>query len=327
MQKSSDLHQNILEIKNISKAYKKDLFKKNTEVLHGLSCSFPKGKTTGLLGHNGAGKTTTIKLILGLIYPDNGDILFEGTPIKRKNRKLLGYMPETNKLPINLTVLELLHGQFSINQLEALSGEKFKKRIETKLKEIQLWEHRHKRIKNLSKGMGRRISWAIASIHNPELLILDEPFSGLDPLGRYHMNQWILNEKQKGTSIVLCTHELNHIDELCDEVYIMQDGNIIYSSLSPDETDSVENTQYTLQVSGTTQKALLKMKKDLTLNPWHKIHQEGFSSTLTFSDYESASAWLEACFIKNIFIINFNSTSRFSSQNLIKYFSPKEEQL
>ncbi len=135
----------ILEIKNLSKRFDKDLFKKSQTVLDSLSCGFPEAQCTGLMGHNGAGKTTTIRTIFGLIRPDAGEVLFRGSPLTLKDKRRIGYMPETNKLPVNLTCEEILLHHLKVFNPTEISPRHYKETVKGKLEEIGLWDHRKKK--------------------------------------------------------------------------------------------------------------------------------------------------------------------------------------
>ena len=171
--------ESIISIKNISKTYEKKFLEKESSLLD-VSCEFPKGMCTALLGHNGAGKTSTIKIILGLLKADTGDVLFNKKKMTRQMRDNIGYMPETNKLPLELTAIEILRVQASL----VIKDKDIRAHVEQKLYEVGLSEHRNLQISKMSKGMGRRLAWALANVGDPEVLILDEPFEGLDPIGR-----------------------------------------------------------------------------------------------------------------------------------------------
>lgn len=310
----------ILEMKGVNKLFKNDLLKKNRLALDDVNCSFQKGKCTGLLGHNGAGKTTTIRVILGIIFADKGDILFKGTPINNKSKYYIGYMPETNKLPLNQTPLEILWSHLKIFSNGQMPNKEIESRCQESLRQIGLWVHRDKRVKNLSKGMGRRLAWGQATIHKPELLILDEPFSGMDPLGRQEMKEWIDNAKHNGTTIILCTHELWAVHALCDHVQIMNKGQVVYSSLSDKTKDDNEVTNYELQISGTTEEVLKELKEKKSLPEWDSVIQEGWLSKLNFKNYESAVSWFSACIENGYLILNFANTGSTSDVDLLKYF-------
>ncbi|MEZ4743733.1 MAG: ABC transporter ATP-binding protein [Bdellovibrionota bacterium] len=317
---STPSNNRVLQLKNLSKTFKNEVFKKKRPALTNLSCGFEPGKCTALLGHNGAGKTTTIRLILGILFPDSGEILFEGKPLNTRSRAKIGYMPEVNKQAHNLTPLEVLKSHSSLF-LRKQNKKEIQQLIERKLKEVKLWEHRHKKIKQLSKGMARRVAWLQASIHQPELLILDEPFSGLDPLGRQEMQAWIEQEKKRHVSIILCTHELWSVNILCDDIHILNNGNLVYSSQDVEVTDRPEpDSGYILHVSGTSQETLQEMASSLSLKPWQGLEQEGWSSKLMFDEYQDACQWLSACIKRGFLIINFTSDGKRSESFLLQFF-------
>jgi ABC-2 type transport system ATP-binding protein len=314
----------VLQLKNVSKTFKNDVFKKNRSALDGLSVSFEKGKCTGFLGHNGAGKTTAIRIILGILFPDRGDILFDNKPLTSTAKLRIGYMPEINKLPSTMTPKEILESHMRLYCHDKSRKERAHL-IAEKLKQVKLSEHQFKKISQLSKGMSRRVAWAQASIHSPSLLILDEPFSGLDPLGRLEMQSWIEAEKSRGASIVLCTHELWTVNALCDSIYILRSGQLAYSSNDPktfaDTKDTIQ--QYLLHISGTTEDVLLDLKHQHKLPSWLGLEQEGWSSKLTFREYTDAANWLSACIKQGYLVISFTSDASRSEAYLLQYFAEK----
>lgn len=232
---------NILELKNISKTFKSDLLKRNQKVLIDISCSFETGVATAVLGHNGAGKTTSLRIILGLLKQDSGQVLFRGKPIINEDRRNIGYMPETNKLPAELKSPELLYFHLNLFKPELKTKEK-KELVDHTLNEVGLFKHhRNKKISQLSKGLGRRLAWAMASIHDPQLLILDEPFTGMDPLGRKELSEWITARSQKGSSVLLTSHDLKTSKELCSQFVIFKLGSLVYHGPSSLPEEDVLN--------------------------------------------------------------------------------------
>ncbi|MBI2602588.1 MAG: ABC transporter ATP-binding protein [Deltaproteobacteria bacterium] len=218
-----------IELHDINKTFRNDIFTHPEKALEQVNCSFKAGRATALLGHNGAGKTTSMRLILGLLKQDSGTILIDGTPMRREDRRRIGYMPETSKLPPDLCAEELL--RFQLNLFKAPSSRQEERTtVGTTWEQIGLSsQHRLKKIRHLSKGMGRRLSWGLAIIHNPDLLILDEPFTGLDPLGRQDLSKWISDWVTKGGSVIMSTHELDLARRLCDDFVVLRTGRVAYS--------------------------------------------------------------------------------------------------
>ena len=309
-----------LQLECLRKTYKKTFGKpfdsQNEAALKSLTCRFPTGHCTGLIGHNGAGKTTVIKLILGITKPNSGRITWQGQTMSNRHRQSIGYMPESRKLPAYLTCTELLDHQLQITTVTDRSGRKGK--VAGKLAEVGLSKVANQVIKTLSKGMTRRLAWANATIHQPKLLILDEPSSGLDPLGRQLMFEWIETERRRGTTIVLCTHELRHITELCQGYHVLNQGELIHSS-EPTSATTMHNT-YHLHISGTDDDFLLELKRSSALPIWQDLRVRGFVRTLYFDDYEVATAWLTACISSGIVVTSFGAVDSLGEAEILGYF-------
>lgn len=304
----------IISLKGLQKTFTTGFLKRQREVaLKEVSCEFESSRCTGLLGHNGAGKTTAIRIMLGLSRPEKGCVHFKGRPINRSDRFLIGYMPEVNRLPPALTVEEALH-----YQLKFMKQKTDKKTILDKLELVGLLDQRKKRVGALSKGMARRLAWAQSVIHRPELLILDEPFSGLDPLGRVDMNGWISDLKKEKTSIIFCTHELKTVEDLCDQVNILNNGQLVYSSAA--DAQIRPSPSHTLSLSGVDQTALKRIGEEERLPAWQESDQEGYVSTIYFDDYMVASSWLNACLRRGVIVVHFGAARVLTERKLIKYF-------
>lgn len=309
----------ILEIKNLKKTYDYDLFKKPQTILNGLNCGFPEGQCTAFMGHNGAGKTTTIRTIFGLIKPDSGEVLFRGKPIQRQDKAKIGYMPETNKLPSNLNAEEILLHHLRVFNPPSIKPKFYRDAVTAKLREIGLWEHRHKRVGKLSKGMGRRLSWAQATIHQPELIVLDEPMSGLDPLGQKLMVSLIKRLREQEISIILCSHELYFIQDLCDQVHILNQGQLVFSTLEP-KSAAPQQLGHRLVLTGCDQSSLEKLRESARLPAWLSLESRGLRIELAFEQYAEAVKWLQASLLKGLVVVDFKKSSQFDGEFLIQYF-------
>ncbi len=312
----------ILEIKNLRKIYDKDLFKKKQIVVDDLSCSFLQGQCTALMGHNGAGKTTTIRMIFGLISPDSGAIHFKGRPLTIEDKRNIGYMPETNKLPVNLTCEEILRHHLKVFRPKFLKPMDYQAAIEAKLKEIELWEHRHKRVGKLSKGMGRRLSWAQATIHKPDLIILDEPMSGLDPMGYRLMVDLINKLRKEKVTIILCTHELWSIEQLCDQVHIINHGRVVYSTLSP--KSETNEASHILTLSGGGLESIQDLQRAQQLPLWLNIKAQNHRVEISFRNYADGTKWMQASLQYGLLIVGFEKLSILSEDRLIRYFGEEK---
>ena len=314
----------ILSLRGIEKTFRPDVFKPPTQSLKGVDLEFPAGSCTGLVGHNGARKTTTIRMRLGLISPDRGKIFFRDQPIRREDRSAIGYMAESARFPPGLTASEILETQLTLHRVKSQTSRK--QLIKQKLASVGLQNDGNRRIRDFSKGMQQRLAWAHATIHDPDVLILDEPFTGLDPLGRITMKNWILTEKKRGLTIVLCTHELPQIMSLCDHIHILQHGKLVYSSFADHvKGGRLDETlpRYFIDLSGAQQSELENMLNARRLPMWKTLHQDGFLIRLGFSDYPSASAWLEPCLSKGHVIARFGDDNSATEEQLLAHF--KEE--
>jgi len=318
----------ILDLQNVNKVFKYDLLKPKQTVIRNLSCSFPTGSCTGLLGHNGAGKTTTIKLILGLLKPDSGTVTFEGKKISTSAKAAIGYMPEVNKLPAGLTVEEVLSHHLLVFMPDQFKKKSARKQaVDQKIEEVQLTVHRKKKIGKLSKGMARRVAWAQATIHQPRLLILDEPSSGLDPLGRAEMLHWISEEKKRGTSIILCTHELAQISLLCDHFHLLKRGELVMTSLPESAKQSGPDCilydwqqKYSVHASGFDKNLAKKISADRKLSPPARIKETGMSAVLGFDSYENASTWVRELMDAGCMILKFSEELVLTEDDIATFY-------
>ncbi len=194
--------------------------------LKGISFSLARGETLGLIGQNGAGKSTSIRLIMGYIRADEGTVsVLQDQHASPMVRRRIGYLPETSTFPPNLTCIELLHFAGRCCDMDKRN---ILERSEILLKQLDIWDARNRRISEYSKGMQQRASFAAALIHDPELLILDEPMSGLDPIGRAEIINLIHDLRNQGKSILFCSHLLDDVERITDHVAILHQGKLLY---------------------------------------------------------------------------------------------------
>ncbi len=227
-------------LESITKSYKSG-FKPRKVILNNISLSVNEGVVFGFLGPNGAGKTTTIKTLLNFITPDSGKILINGEPPDRYNiRKKIGYMSETPCIYENMNIKELLFFKASVT---GIHKNKAKTSIDELIEKVGLIESSDLPLKKFSKGMLQRSSLALAILHDPKILILDEPLSGLDPLIRYDVIELLKNLKKEGKTIFFSSHILNDIEKICDEIAILNRGQLKYTGKVDSEsmTEDLEN--------------------------------------------------------------------------------------
>jgi ABC-2 type transport system ATP-binding protein len=207
-----------LSIEHVSKKFGD--YKANDDI----SLSIQKGKIFGLLGPNGAGKTTLIRMITRILLPDSGTILFDGKPHNDKHTERIGYMPEERGLYKNMKVYDHL---VYLGKLKGLRANDAKAKTLQWLQRLEIETWRDKKIEELSKGMSQKVQFIGTVIHEPELLILDEPFSGLDPINSQIIDEEIHRLKAEGKTIIFSTHRMEQVDQICDEIGLINKGHLI----------------------------------------------------------------------------------------------------
>ena len=203
---------NILSIKNVLKVYQ------HYTALDHANFEVRKGSIFGLLGPNGAGKTTLIRIITGITRADEGEILLDGTPLNNHHPNEIGYMPEERGLYKKMKVADQL---MYLAQLKGMSNEDAKKSIRFWFERLGMEEWWNKKIEELSKGMQQKVQFVATVAHNPKLLILDEPFTGLDPLNADLLKEEIYKLNQQGVSILFSTHRMEQVEEICDDIVLI----------------------------------------------------------------------------------------------------------
>jgi ABC-2 type transport system ATP-binding protein len=214
---------NAIEIQNLSKTFRgKGLT--TVEAVKGLSLPVAQGEVFGFLGPNGAGKSTTIKIVMGLIKPSVGHVQIMGMPTSSyQSRKRVGYLPENPSFYDYLNAWEYLT---FVGRTFGMSEPVIKERVEANLKLLDLWEARVRPIRAYSKGMVQRLGLAQALIHDPDVYILDEPMSGLDPIGRALVKEIILKLRANGKCVFFSTHITSDVEAVCDRVGVIVDGTL-----------------------------------------------------------------------------------------------------
>lgn len=296
----------ILEVKNLSKAYKSHWTFKKVSGISNISFHINEGETFALLGANGAGKTTTLKNILGFLRPDEGLISFRGEKLSLPvQRKQIGYLPEQPYFYDYLSVQETLDFYAALFSIPA----KDRKRIVTSVMERLSISHKAKsKIKSLSKGQKQRVGLAQSIIGKPSLLILDEPFSGLDPISRVEIRNLLFDLKKEGVSMLVSSHILSDIEMLCDRAVILFKGEIkkevMLSSLLNTESNSFK--VILKGFSKYIKEASIENKATEILEEAEVRSHSDEIDVVTFSDYQKAKNLLEFSFSNNISILEFS---------------------
>lgn len=234
---------NIVELKGINKSYQ------NYKALNDLNLKIPKGKIFGLLGPNGAGKTTLIRILNQILIPDTGKVLFNGEPLSQKNIINIGYLPEERGLYRKMKIGEQA---IYLARLKGLSKKEAKEKLDFWFDKFEISHWWNKKIEDLSKGMAQKIQFIVTILHEPELLILDEPFSGLDPVNSKLIKKEIIELKKKKTTIILSTHDMNSVEEICDEAAIIHNSNKILEGKVDDLKTQFQNNEWKIRYKGSS---------------------------------------------------------------------------
>jgi ABC-2 type transport system ATP-binding protein len=271
----------IVETRNLTKVYRDFWGRQKKTALRALNLQIQRGEIFGLLGPNGSGKTTTIKLLLGLLFPTEGEAYVFGEPSSqvRKNERI-GFLPEESYLYRFLNAEETLD---FYGRLFNMPRERRLRRSQELIERVGLKDDRKRILKEYSKGMRQRIGLAQALINDPELVILDEPTSGLDPKGTHWMKNLILDLRQQGTTVIMCSHRLEDVQHVCNRIAILNDGELQalgdVSTLLQD-ANRVELTADGLQLT----EALSRDLEEVIRKHGGKVEKVGHPTT-TLEDY------------------------------------------
>lgn len=266
----------ILKVEGLNKYFK------DKQVLKNISFEVNKGEIMAILGPNGAGKSTTIRNIMGILYPDEGSITFHHHDGNQIPKNKIGYLPEERGLYKNVKVMDIL---LYLADLKDYPLDKAKERILHYLKKFDLEGKEKVTIEELSKGMGQKVQFIGSIVHEPDLLILDEPFSGLDPVSQELFKQEIRSLRNQGTAILLSSHQMNLVEEMCDRLFMIQRGQkVIYGTLDDVKT---EYANFKCTIHGTNERTSLENITDV-----EHVEQNGDVSILYLTKDVEPNIWL-----------------------------------
>ncbi|NIK11449.1 ABC transporter ATP-binding protein [Alkalibacillus almallahensis] len=268
--------ESVLTVQNLQKSFK------DTQVLHDISFSVQKGEIMAILGPNGAGKSTTIRNIMGIMYPDEGEVIFHNHNGNTIPRHKVGYLPEERGLYKNVKVMDIL---LYFAELKDYPLDKAKERALTYLKKFDLEGKENVVVDELSKGMGQKVQFIGSIIHEPELLILDEPFSGLDPLSQDVFKREIRELAENGTAILLSSHQMNLVEEMCDRLFLINKGQqVIYGKM---KDVKAEYANFKCMIYGENDVQTLEAIPEVT-----RVEQDGDTSVLYLEPSATLPDWL-----------------------------------
>lgn len=260
-----------------------------------VSFEIPKGRIFGLLGPNGAGKTTLIRMITRILYPDSGSILFNNQPLTDKHTENIGYMPEERGLYKKMKVGDHL---IYLGRLKGLSSLQARENVSYWLKKFDIESWYNKNIEELSKGMSQKVQFIATVLHHPDLLILDEPFSGLDPINSKLIEDEIREMSQAGKTIIFSTHRMEQVEEICDEIVLVNKGKKILEGGVNELKQRFKQNRFHISYSGTMNDTLLQ-----NLNV---VEQQTESVTVQFDEAHKGNELLKRFVEQGVQVTSFN---------------------
>ncbi len=302
---------NILEVQNLKKYFS------SQKAVDDISFNIKQGSIFGLLGPNGAGKTTLIRMITGIFYPDSGNINFNGRKFDPINDTIgIGYMPEERGLYKKMKIGE--HALY-LAQLKGMSKNDAMEAAKKWFIKMDMQTWWNKKVEDLSKGMGQKLQFVITVMHNPKLIILDEPFSGLDPVNANLIKDEIYNLAKEGATIIFSTHRMEQVEEICDHIILVNKGKkILDGTVESVKTEFKENlfnvgvaslpehlqTYIFKVIKHTPNNLLLKITDDITNN---EVLQHFINNKLNVTSFNEVLPSLNEIFIK---LVNNTPTAR-----------------
>ena len=284
---------NLLEAHTVSKKFG------DFTALNNVSISVPKGSIFGLLGPNGAGKTTLIRVINQITMPDAGHVILDNEPLQTHHIKDIGYLPEERGLYKSMKVGEQA---LYLAQLKGLSKVEAKKRLKIWFERLEIGDWWNKKIQELSKGMAQKIQFVVTVLHEPKLLIFDEPFSGFDPINANLIKDEILRLKNEGATVIFSTHRMESVEELCDDIALLHQSNKILDGKLTDIKRQYKNNIFEVGIKATDKD---KLKEIIS----HKFN----TSPTTFKSLDDTLK------------LNINLSRNQSSNDLLSYLTTQGE--
>ncbi len=306
----------ILVTKEVTKQYG------NYTALNKVSLEIPKNSIYGLLGPNGAGKTTLIRIINQITHPDQGEVFFDGEKLKPHHVSNIGYLPEERGLYKSMKVGEQA---LYLAQLKGMEGSEAKKRLKMWFDRFEIGDWWNKKVQELSKGMAQKVQFIVTVLHQPKLLIFDEPFSGFDPINANIIKDEILRLKENGTSIIFSTHRMESVEELCEHIALIHKSEKILDGKLSDIKKAYKNNVFeaSLLVKNADSKDVLsslKNKYNITTSNFDvSENQLNFTVQLQSNSSNEIVSYLNA--IGNI--INFQETIPSANEIFIKTVQSK----
>ena len=267
---------NLLSVRGVSKQFAAH------KALENVSIEVPRGRIFGLLGPNGAGKTTLIRIINHITLPDTGEVWFDGKPLSQEDVAQIGYLPEERGLYRKMKVGEQA---LYLAQLKGLSRHEAQKRLEVWFEKFQIMPWWNKKLEELSKGMQQKIQFIITVLHEPKLLIFDEPFSGFDPLNAELLKQEMLQLRDRGATIIFSTHNMASVEEVCDDIALIHRSQVRLQGNVQDIREQNRTGEFSLTTTSgqlteqPDQFVILEQRQQGALNTYRLKKQEDLTNS------------------------------------------------
>lgn len=303
---------NIVEVQNVTKKFS------NHVALKDLSLTIPEGSIFGLLGPNGAGKTTLIRMLNQITAPDSGMILYQGRPLQREDIETVGYLPEERGLYKKMKISDQV---IYLARLKGLSMKEATKRLKFWFQKFGIESWWNRKVTDLSKGMQQKIQFIVTIVHQPNLLIFDEPFSGFDPINAEMLKNEIIELRNNGATVVLSTHNMSSVEEICDQIVLLNNGEKVLEGNLNEIKKQFRTHCYEIKVSNAldyqfpdtfqilsqdieNQEVKYKIKLDSSENPNRLL--EWFVSKTPIIDFHEVIPSMNDIFIQTITAQNVN---------------------
>jgi len=276
---------NLLEINNVVKRYG------DYTALNNVSMHIPKGSVFGLLGPNGAGKTSLIRIINQITMPDSGEIILDGEKLAPNHIEYIGYLPEERGLYKSMRVGEQA---LYLAQLKGLSKSEAKKRLKYWFDKFDIGAWWNKKVEELSKGMAQKVQFIVTVLHQPKLLIFDEPFSGFDPINAQLIAKEILQLRDEGATVIFSTHRMESVEEMCDNIALIDKSNKILDGNLDDIKRQFRTNTFQVGLSSSNEKEVeAKLKENFKVLPADfKLLNEGLRLNVQLTEGKSANELL-----------------------------------
>jgi ABC-2 type transport system ATP-binding protein len=299
---------NALEVKNLTKTFD------GITAVDNASFEVPEGSIFGLIGRNGAGKTTTIRMMMNIYMPDSGKVILRGTQVGQEFKNKVGYLPEERGLYKKMKILDTL---LFFAEIKGVTGKDVNKKAHEYLERFDLLDRKTSKIEDLSKGNQQKVQFIATILHDPEFIILDEPFSGLDPINTNLLREIIVEQKNKGKVIILSTHLMDFAEKMCDHVAMIDHGKIIIN----DSLAKIKQNYSQKNISLTYNGDLSFLKNNSMVE---KISDYGNSTGIRVNKTDHIQELLKLLVQNNVEVKNF-SANEISLQEIFIELAGKEE--